>query len=181
MSNDPLLEERYFDWLYGRVALSKIRNPARRYYRLCEQLFQTEFRWFVPNDDNRVEDARELRQFFMDEMHIRLSDDDWYGMDASVLEVLIALSDRLSFEADGAPDVWFWHILDNLDLHQYNDAVYTTGGAHASVEMILNRLMDRTYSPSGHGGLFPLERAREDQTTVEIWYQMSAYLLEMGV
>jgi hypothetical protein len=40
---------------------------------------------------------------------------------------------------------------------------------------VLNK---REYFPSGKGGLFPLENPREDQTKVEIWYQMHAYVME---
>jgi hypothetical protein len=36
----------------------------------------------------------------------------------------------------------------------------------------------RTYDRRGHGGLFPLQRSNRDQRRVEIWYQLSEYLLQ---
>jgi hypothetical protein len=45
------------------------------------------------------------------------------------------------------------------------------------IDDILTRLIERTYKPNGEGGFFPLPQTDEDQTKVEIWYQMSAYIL----
>ena len=38
--------------------------------------------------------------------------------------------------------------------------------------------VERRYKRSGEGGLFPLKNAAKDQRKVEIWYQLSSYLLE---
>ena len=181
MTDNPSLDQRYFEWLYQKVAPLNDRNPARTYFHLCEHLYRTEFQIVVPNDDNRAEDARELRWEFLG-FH-NLSDElkNWAWMDASIFEVLIALGDRTAFEADGAPSDWFWHILDNLGLMIYTDQEYRGSHAHMHVQKVLDRVNERTYSPTGFGGMFPLKNAREDQRHVELWYQMSAYLLEKTV
>lgn len=62
---DGPLDEQYLKWLYRQVASSKYRNPARTYWSLLRQLYTTEFVWTVPNDDNRVEDGRDLRYEFL--------------------------------------------------------------------------------------------------------------------
>lgn len=180
MTDNPSLDQRYFEWLYQKVAPLDDRNPAYTYFHLLEQLYKKEFISRVPNDDNRAEDARELRWEFLGEFDIPEEIKNWAMMDASILEVLIALGDRTAFEADGAPSYWFWHILDNLGLMKFVDSFYNPA-AYAEIETVLNRVIDRTYSPSGRGGMFPLRHAKEDQRHVELWYQMSAYLLESTV
>jgi hypothetical protein len=48
------------------------------------------------------------------------------------------------------------------------------------MEEIFERLIWRNYAPNGEGGFFPLENPREDQTQVELWYQMNSYVNEMN-
>jgi hypothetical protein len=99
------------------------------------------------------------------------------GLGCSMLELLIALSRRLSFEAEGEPRDWFWHMLENLDLEQFNDQEYNDLYAKG-IDKLLDQVIWRTYFPDGSGGIFPLREPKEDQRDVEIWYQLSAYLLE---
>ena len=75
------------------------------------------------------------------------------------------------------PDIWFWHLIETLDLEQFNDRKYDD---HAQEEIaeILDRVIWRTYAPNGDGGLFPLRNPTKDQRKVELWYQLNAYLLE---
>lgn len=92
-----------------------------------------------------------------------------------MLEMLIALSRRLSFEADGEPRAWFWHLMRNVRL----DAITDDGSySEKDVDKILDSIIWRTYEPSGKGGLFPLRDAKEDQTQIELWYQLAAYLTQ---
>lgn len=94
---------------------------------------------------------------------------------ASFLEFLVALCRRLEFETDMDASSWFMELLENLDLKQFNDRVHLN---QAYVESVLERVNWRTYSPNGGGGLFPLDNPSRDQRKVEIWYQLSAYILE---
>lgn len=175
MNEYPPLDERYLEWLHSLVEPSDRRHHAR-YRKLCEQLYITPFLWFVPNDDNRIEDARELRRefFAMTGEEDRL----WYEMDASILEVLIALSRRVAFELDEAPAVWFWRMIGHLGLSYAEDHGWTRLRSR-EVRRVTDRLIHRTYRSDGHGGLFPLNHPYYDQRTVEIWDQMSAYVLEL--
>jgi hypothetical protein len=97
---------------------------------------------------------------------------------ASFLEVLIALSKRLAFNAGrkNAPG-WAWILLTNLNLHKLTDPF--TKAKTRKANDILNRCIRREYEPDGSGGFFPLAEATEDQREVEIWYQMSAYISQM--
>lgn len=171
------LDERYSDWLYDLIIPPRQRTrPHMAYRHLCERLYITPFRWFVPNDDNRVEDARELRTLFY-EWSMETRDRDWLELDASVLEVLIALAQRVGFETDEAPGRWFHKFLDQLGLVYFTDDRWSEH-ALKEVDARVERFIGRTYEPNGNGGLFPLKHPQQDQRTVELWYQMAAYVLE---
>lgn len=171
------IDELYFRWLYSQVSNVKLRNPSRTYWSLLKLLHMKEFVWFVPNDDNRLEDGRLLRTEFVETNHIQDVDPNWKDLGCSMLEMLIGLSRRLWFEDDLPADEWFWHMLENLGLNGFTDR---GGWDEQDVDEILNVVIWRTYEPDGRGGLFPLMDAHEDQREVELWYQMSEYLLENG-
>lgn len=169
------LDELYFRWLYDQVADSRVDIPSRSYWRLLKLLYTKEFVWFVPNDDNRIEDGKDLRYEFADQERLEIVDRGWMQMGCSFLELLVALSRRLSFEADGEPREWFWHMLENIDLHLYNDQQALP---FQDIDEILDQVIWRTYKHNGVGGLFPLEGPCQDQRDIELWYQLSAYILE---
>ncbi|QCG77548.1 hypothetical protein SEA_DIZZYRUDY_52 [Microbacterium phage DizzyRudy] len=177
------LDDAYFEWLYSQIGPLKNRNPARNFWHLCRQLYTTEFIWFVPNDDNRVEDGKELRFEFLRSTRYPLTDPHglFMGLGCSMFEMLVALSRLAAFESGRDHVEWFWRFMHNLELDQYTDEIYSRGvgdGIAEGVEETLERLNQRTYSRNGKGGLFPLRRARQDQREVELWYQMSSYLHE---
>lgn len=175
---DEPLDEQYLKWLYRQVASVRLRNPARTYWSLLRHLYSKEFVWLVPNDDNRVEDGRDLREEFFTTQNIE-PDPEWMGFQCSILEMLIALSRRASFEANsGSPRDWFWILIHNLDLQDLHDAKYNDSALAAEVDEILDQFIWRTYAFNGRGGLFPLEKTDEDQREVELWYQLATYLLE---
>lgn len=172
--NKPL-DELYFVWLYGQVGSVNEKNPSRSYWRLLKLLHNKEFVWLIPNDDNRAADGCDLRREFCSQEGIYNVDPNWMGLGCSMFELLIAMSRRLAFQDDGTPDRWFWCLIENLELEVYND---NTRPADRKIGHILDRVIWRTYRKNGVGGLFPLKQAREDQREVELWYQMSNYLLE---
>lgn len=168
------LDDRYLVWLYSQVALVKTRRSSRTYWDLFRKLYSTEFAWFVPNDDNRAEDGRELRSEWVTAGEVD-ADPEWLALGCSFLELLIGISRRLCFEGEGEVSVWFWHLINNLGLTGFHDR---SNFEEQDVEDITFAVIWRTYEPNGKGGLFPLENPTEDQTKVEIWYQLSEYLLQ---
>jgi hypothetical protein len=152
-----------------------MRTPAHTYWGVLTLMHKTEFIWIVPNDDNRVEDGIELRLEFLYTRKIVDADPLWMGQGCSFLEMMIALSKRLSFIDDGSEKGWFWHLMENLGLDKRNDASKMPLG---EVSVILDRVIWRTYNRNGEGGLFPLNRPSKDQRRVELWYQMAEYLDE---
>lgn len=169
------LDERYLEWLYLQVGLSKLKRGSKTYWFLLKQLYVKEFVWIIPNDDNRLEDGRDLRLEFVRETYIHDPDPNWWGLGCSMLEMFIGLSRRLEFETDIPVDEWFWELIENLDLTKCDD---DKKWDPQDVDNILDDVIWRTYEPDGRGGLFPLQDAQEDQRDVEIWYQQSAYVIE---
>lgn len=171
------LDERYFNWLYNQVCSPRWKSPSRSYRKLFHILYTKEFVWLVPNDDNRVEDGKDLRYEFLEVEEIDRSrrDSHWLSLGCSFLEFLVALSRRLEFESEQGSDIWFWELLENVGLNHLTDRVDIS---QDEVEEVLDRVIWRTYDYDGVGGLFPLDNPEKDQREVEIWYQLSAYILE---
>lgn len=169
MSPQPL-DELYFHWLCDQVG-----SEAQHRTLLLEQIFLKEFVWHIPNDDNRAVDGTDLRLEFLNDVGISNPPNDWMWLQCSMLEMLVALSRKLAFEADGEPRDWFWVLIKNIRLYHYtNEGTVPI----ETINEVLDRIVWRNYGPTGHGGLFPLQYPTQDQREVEIWYQMSAYLLE---
>lgn len=171
------LDDLYLEWLYSQVASVKTRTRSKTYWNLMRQLYRKEFVWTVPNDDNRVNDGRDLRYRFIEDTRISDIDPHWFELPCSMLELLMGLAIQLEFEADGTIPNWFWRLLGNLELDQCTDAMYKEA-MDCYVDNALDAVIWRTYDRDGRGGLFPLRDAEVDQREVELWYQLSAYLLE---
>lgn len=176
MNENVTIDERYFAWLYEFVADPNCRNPSESYFLLCERLYKTPFEWSIRNDENRAHDGLELRDEFLRQLDETIPM-DWYQLECSLFEMLIALSRRAAFQTGWSPDTWFWHILNNLELSRYTDEGYHSA-IDDSVRRLLDRVLNRSYEADGRGGFFPLRDPGRDQRGVELWYQMSAYLLE---
>lgn len=172
--NEPL-EELYFNWLFEQTHLGS------EYLIVCRAMFRKEYVWLIANDDNRAEHGKELRLSFLNDPktpHIRPSY-EWMHMGCSFLEMLIALAKRIAFEMDESEAHWFEYFMVVLDIQEIVAAPRKPDSEiYPIVDEIVDRVIWRTYSPSGHGGLFPLRYPDQDQREVEIWYQANAYLLE---
>lgn len=173
------LDELYLRWLYGQISPVTVKNPARTYWEFAKQLFKEEFVWFIPNDDNRIADGVDLRDEFLNEFGIDDPEPLWLDLGCSVLEMLIGLSRRLSFLVDESPRDSFWIMVSNLGIEACSDKDYKeVPDLESDISDIIHALVWRNYEESGQGGLFPLASPTHDQRKIEIWYQMTAYVLE---
>jgi hypothetical protein len=164
-------EDAYFQWLVSQVQIEQNGNRPRTYHELMEQLHNREFVWIVPNDDNRVADGFDLRLEFLRGGQYR------FPFGVSTLEVIVALSRRLEFNAEGPSREWAWQLIKNLRLHKMADPL--SFYKRKKIDEILDNLIWRTYQRNGLGGFFPLKDTDDDQTKIEIWYQMSAYIIDL--
>lgn len=165
--------DQYFKFLCGLVG----RTDTHK--RLLIELHMTEFQPLIPNDDNRCEDGKQLRVRFEDEEGRQPALSFSQFEQCTVLEMLIGLSLRLEFETmssrwEKTPSEWFWILLDNLDLEWCDDDSFD----QKEVASKIRTFVERHYKSDGSGGIFPLKKPRKDQRRIEIWYQMSAYILE---
>lgn len=175
--NEGTIDDRYFEWLYREIGSVSNKNPRRSFWNLALQLYRTPFTWSVLNDDNREQDGLELRVEFIENEGVVDADKSWMDLECSMLEMLVALARRVSFESSGEPGDWFWKFMSHLGMETYTDDTYGPL-VEMDVSEAIEQVINRTYDPDGTGGLFPLEHADQDQRQVELWYQMSAYLLE---
>jgi len=169
---DEPLENLYFNWLCGKVLRLENPTPSLRYDKLLTFLHKVEFVWLVSGDDNRAEEGIALRSNFCLEAGV-LMDRDWERLPCSLLEMLIAFSNRAEFATDTPRKEWFWEFIENLGLRDYSDATHLP---RLRVEQNLYTFMWRQYDEYGNGGLFPLRDPKHDQREREIWYQFCDYL-----
>lgn len=162
-------ERDYFDWLTQQI----VETSRREYFGLFRLMYRFEYVWTVPHDDNRCQDAKDLRTEYINEYGPH-DHSPWHDRPVSVLEVLISLSRHLSFHAGGDARRWAWELIKNLGLERMHDPLDMS--QRVRTEEILNDLVWRTYSRDGRGGFFPLENPRHDQRKVELWYQMNEYI-----
>ena len=165
---------QYFEWLCNFVYDS--RNSKRNSYtNLLMHLFRTEYTWQIELDSNRAADGLNLRNVFAMEYKVYPID---LPKECSVLEMLIALSNRLEHQIMSDPEQgdrtgqWFWDMIVNLGLFKMNDLNFDLD----KVSDIINIFLDREYEANGRGGLFLVRNSKYDIRTVEIWYQMCWYL-----
>lgn len=169
----PTLLDEYFGWLCTQI---EPRRSSKTYDELFELLWETPFLAFVPNDDNRVGDAVELMVEFFHYKGVEVEYEHLQGERCTVLELIISLSRRLAFQAGGEQEKWAWQLITNLGLDRLSGQI--TRNQRSKALRILDDFIWRRYEPNGVGGLFPLRNPQEDQTEVEIWYQMHAYIEE---
>lgn len=154
----------YFRWLAGVVDVCGDVDSPDLFLLRC--LYDKEFFWTVHNDENRAEDVRGLVEMYEEET----GQNPEHDCSCSVLEVLIALAQRMNFQVGGNTASYFWEMVNNLQLFDRLDP--------KEINVKLDRFLYRIYSVDGHGGLFPLHRTRDDQRDIELWVQMSQYLHE---
>lgn len=163
----------YKNWLINLV----IDEDHSCYNNLLNFIFNKEFHWSVPRDENRAIDGIHLRNVFADQYGYSS------GMDGpcTVLEMMIALAVR------GAEDIlwdgennWtpfiFWSMINNLGLI---DSVDSNFYQHF-VEVKIDIFLDRKYDENGVGGLFlPSQfysQIPKKWSHLEVWDQMNDWI-----
>lgn len=177
--------QEYFDYLCFLV--DHAYNPAKEennsYLILLKELYRTEFYSLVPNDENREEDGKKLREDFIESYRGDYPNEILSGP-CTVLEMLIGLSYRMNDILSGVhpennSDVYFWEMITNLGLDIYTDEDFFKIPFHSTkLKETLTNFLERTYKRSGKGGIFPLKYPKKDQRKVELWYQMMSYIDE---
>lgn len=177
MTRDEVRND-YFSWLYDIVCENRI-TPIS-YKKLLMYLHNTEFRCVLSRDMNRAGYGEALRyRFALMQPHEDLIEavQDCLDEPCSVLEMMIALALQMETIMEDPEHYgdrttqWFWGMIVNMGLGGMNDDRYH----RPTVEMAVDRMLDRTYDQDGRGGLFTVERCHRDLRNVEIWQQMLWY------
>lgn len=173
------IESEYFRWLCNLVCENRYSKEFSN-EKLLARLHNTEFIYLIPRDRNRADDGIAMRWKFA----ITYGYEDNYDQlrdilngPCSILEMMVALSLRCEEFMDD-PDVgnrtkqWFWGMIVSLGLGSMSDARYD----ERTVDINIDRFLNRNYEPNGKGGLFTLRHCDYDLRDVEIWCQMCWYM-----
>lgn len=144
-------------------------------------MYNVAFNASVPNDDNRAVEGKNLRTEFLNIVGQDAAEHyQWLATPCTLLEMLVALTARAAFMSGMAESMWFGIFMDNLGFTHYYDSDWEDK-FRPIISATLTKLNERRYKQNGYGGLFPVYQTDRDQRTVEIWYQMCAYIQENGL
>jgi len=155
-------------WLAEMIRL----RDCTKYSLIVRSLSRRPFVSLIERDENRALDGIEFRREYEVYAERRAPSGP-----CSVLEVLIGLAKRMayiSYDPDLNDDdqitEWFWEMIHNLRLDP---------GAEVKENMDkIDFWIEREFDKDGRGSPFPLQNVTKDQRTVELWYQMQAYISE---
>lgn len=179
----------YFRWLCKLIKDGKP-DEDKTYRKLLRELDSIPYFGFVGNDQDRGDHGLQLRYLWIDsvwtkypDLHIEDFDKAFDDRDCSFLEMLIALCTKAEDQTEGFVEedsvgYWFWTIMENLNLGYLNDDVFDYVNGRDKVDETIDIVLNREYNFDGSGGMFPLRKTVVDQRKIEIWYQLSAYLIE---
>lgn len=169
------MSQEYFEYLAGSVLNRQL--PERDYSRLFLYLNDKKFdKYLIDRDRNRAQDGIYLRYLFNGDLS------DYPDEDCSILEMLIGVAKRTEnvqydWEAGDRTPTWFWMMLDNLGLPSMDNSGFDPCIADEKIE----RMMNRAYEPNGaNGALFVVSHPSEDFRTMEIFFQMNAFVCEVS-
>ena len=173
------INKMYFEWLFDFVCARRYRPPIS-YRKLLSDLHYRDFTYTISRDENRACDGIDLRYRFMKSCWKRSDRDVLRALDrpCSVLEMMVALAlrceetimdDPLKGDRTGQ---WFWGMINSMGLGTMIDDEFDQD----YVEYVVDRFLNREYSPDGHGGLFVIKNCDRDLRNVEIWNQLCWYL-----
>lgn len=172
------INDEYFAWLSDKVCKDRFAKNIS-YRKLLQALHSVNFKWRMRNDANRASDGLTLRRRFA--THMGFEEDyflPYITGPCTVLEMMIALAIKCEVSIMDNPVVgdrtaqWFWEMVNTMGL----GGMYDSNFDEKYVKDIINRFVDREYSPNGKGGLFHIRDCKYDLTTVDIWDQMCWYL-----
>lgn len=195
--NYEVISEAYRKWL-----INKFINRGKHadiYTKLLYALFHEEYYYLIPNDMNRGEDGKNLRNRFIESRRgQRLAarktineNDIVESMEMlgkpNMLEVMISICLYMedmtrSFVPDNSATYWMGRLIDNLNLADLTNDVYDRLNGDIAVHDAVEKVLSRTYDKLGRGSLFPMRDSKRnrhrDYRDVEIWYQMQTWLGE---
>ena len=179
MTFEDRVNDRYFEWLCELVDIGRFAKRVS-YRKLLMRLHDIDFTWFIPHDDNRADDGIQLRRRYglvCEDMTLP----NYIHGPCSVLEMMVALAIRCEetimddAQLGNRTGHWFWGMIRNLGLSHMIDPEFDRN----YVDDVIARFLNREYEPDGRGGLFTVRNCDQDMRDVEIWCQLSWYLVSI--
>ena len=176
MDKDGVINE-YFNWLCDLVCKNKFSDTVS-YRKLLMYLHDKEFTYAIKKDKSRAADGLNLRYRFSLGGYDYGYISECLDGPCSILEMMVALAVRCEETIMDDPQIgdrtsqWFWGMITNLGFGYMNDKRFDENIA----DEIIDKFLNREYSPDGHGGLFVIRNCNEDLRVIEIWTQMCHYL-----
>ena len=167
------MSDGYFYWMCNIVCGNTVIDGPRAYNKLLQYLYDRDFVFINPMDENRAIAGVDLRYRYNKEAAQELK-----GKPCSILEMMVALalqceeSIMMSPDYDDRTSQWFWEMIQSLGLDEMNDGSFNI----RSVNHIVDVFLERRYRPNGKGGLFTIRNCDYDLRDIDIWYQMNWYL-----
>ena len=171
------LKQSYFEYLVDYICDK--RHKRSSYLPVLDLLHGIPFVVVVEMDDQRMSDGLYLRERYLQKIDKYDQLDIFEEDKASVLEVLIGIAQRLEFQVgDGMigdhTAEKFWELLANLDIEKYDSRRYFP----LEIKEKVRNWMLRKYDFYGNGSIFPVKRCEKDMRELQIWDQMSVYVME---
>lgn len=175
MRAEDRIKSDYFEWMYDIVCRDRFSDKIS-YRELFTFLHDCEFVYFVPYDENRAGDGIALRYRYC-VAHDCEDMECYLDGPCSVLEMMLGLAIRCETIMDDPTKgdrtgQWFWGMIVSLGLGSMSDGNFNEW----LVNDVITRFLNRDYDADGSGGLFTVKGFDRDMRTMEIWYQLLAYL-----
>lgn len=167
------LHDIYIEYLGEQIAW----DSRHTYWDLVNLMYEKEFVWFNPNDDDRIADGLDIRRQWVEHVLEAIGPPVDVNQPCSFLEVLIGLSRRMEFNMGESAEGWAWQLLINLGLDRMRDPL--SKYKQRKADDIMESVIFLNYERDGTGGFFPLAHPRKDQRKVDLWYQMHWYIAEI--
>lgn len=169
------IEKIYFKWLVGFIGYDS------NYSMVLEDLFNKEFIWLIDYDENLAENGKSLRDDFYYSSDTNQKLVEMYGDiegPCSVLEMMVklAIDCEETIMTDGEHDntpKWFWIMMDNLGLNDYDNSSYN----EEKVDEIVEIFMSRRYDNYGNGNIFRFKNRVTGLKNMDIWIQLNQFLI----
>lgn len=179
--------DSYLDWLESFIIDDKFIEMSGRstYKKLLMTLWDIPFKGLIGNDNDRGREGLELRDRYQDDILVRKSGKgdfntpDVRGIfgECRVLEMLVVLAMHMYTCMDhmhiyNSVSRWFWELIDNTNLHLFEDSMFDRLGGSKTVNRIVTDILE------GRDNRYKIRGWFDDPEwdSIEIWYQMHRYL-----
>lgn len=185
------LNDLYFNWLYSIAfpGSERITNDPASYSIVLRILYETEFDYVIPLDENRKRDGIDLRYHFSYNCKIPeyIINEGFNQNKCSILEMMISLARRYetdvmsNLECGDRTSNWFWIMFDNLGMSKFQNYSITNSTIF-EIKEILHRFVYREYNYDGsNGNLFIFPNTTKNIKQMQLWDQIGLYMMNNSI